>query len=124
MSWGEDDPGAGWWDEGGEAEAAAQLLDAVERALRSLIGRGVPIRSLTPGPVQGVARLHLADSTVFLVTSAGGAHFGRVVRAIFGHHSLTISTWERSTDGLRITLGGVPGREPAQLWLLGPDQPD
>ncbi|MGO0575532.1 hypothetical protein [Ornithinimicrobium panacihumi] len=92
--------------------------------LDGLVRRAVPVRGIAPGPVTGVARLRFGDGTTLLVVSAMGPQVARVVRALYQQHPVTLSDVEESPEGTLLTLEGVPGRRPAQLWLLGPDQPD
>lgn len=108
-----------------EFEAAAQrALERLETRLPTLVRRGVPLRSLTPGPVTGTARVRLADSTTLLVGSSVPGDVSRVLRALATRRSVTLRTWDRTDEGLVLELAGVPGREPPRLVLLGPDQPD
>lgn len=107
------------------AEAASARTDRLQALLPGLVTRGVPVRLLEPGPVTGVARMRMADGTTFLVASASPAALSRVIRALALRHSaLLVSGWERSAEGLELSISGVPGRGPVKLWVRGPDQPD
>ena len=104
-------------------------VEQLRPVLDTLVRREVPVRSLTPGPAGGVSRLRFADSTTLLVTRAGPRVVGaQVVRAIFDGHRVTLAHHgpdpDHPDDGVLLTLAGVPGRHPAQLRLVGPDQPD
>lgn len=108
-----------------EFEAAAQrALERLALRLPTLVRRGVPVRSIAPGPATGTARMRLADSTTVLVGAGTPGDFGRVLRAMETRRSVTIRAWERTADGVVLELAGVPGRVPPRLVLLGPDQPD
>lgn len=104
--------------------AADRLARHLALQLPGLVERRVPVRGLTPGPVNGVGRLRLADSSTFLISSADPGDLGRLARALHSRNAITLARWERTDRGLLLTLAGVPGREPLQVWLLGLDQPD
>ncbi|WP_151525533.1 hypothetical protein [Serinicoccus kebangsaanensis] len=112
------------WDGQDETAAQWQMSRHLQVQLPGLVARRVPLRGVTPGPLQGVGRLRMADSTTFLVGAAQPGDLGRIVRALHNKHAITISRWEHRDEGLLLTLAGAPGREPVQVWLVGPDQPD
>lgn len=126
MSW-DDLPGGpehdDWWDHR-DLGAAEQLTRHLQVQLPGLVERRVPVRGITPGPAEGVGRLRLADSTTFLVGGFVPGDLGRVLRALHNRYAVTIAGWEPRDSSLLLTLAGVPGRDPVQVWLLGPDQPD
>lgn len=123
MSWDEppDDPHPGDPRDSTPVERAAAHL---RLQLPGLVERRVPVRGLTPGPVHGVGRLRLADSTTYLVGSVSPGDLGRLTRSLHDRRSITLAGWESTPAGLLLTLGGTLGRDPVRLWLLGPDQPD
>lgn len=106
------------------AEAERALADRLQVLLPGLVARRVPARLVEPGPVTKVGRLRLADGTTFLVTAVDPGGLARLVRALVDKHTVLVRAWERSDDGLLITLSGIPGRHPVRLRVLGPDQPD
>ncbi|WP_298890704.1 hypothetical protein [uncultured Serinicoccus sp.] len=126
MAWDDlpSDPERERWDRRDEAAAQLRLSRHLQLQLPGLVARRVPVRGITPGPIQGVGRLRLADSTTFLVGGAAPGDLSRVMRALHDRHAVTVSGWEQREDGLLLTLAGVPGREPIRIWLIGPDQPD
>ncbi|WP_022925923.1 hypothetical protein [Serinicoccus marinus] len=127
MSWDPfpDDPGGEpppWEPPGAPTEPARR--SHLEVQLPRLVARRVPVRGITPGPLGGVGRLRLADSTTFLVSPTEPGDLGKVLRALHNKHAIVLARWEHHEDRLLLTLSGVPGRFPVQLWLIGPDQPD
>ncbi|WP_066641028.1 hypothetical protein [Serinicoccus hydrothermalis] len=128
MSWDPfpDDPGGDppWWGPPDEPPSPARPSRHLELKLPGLVSRRVPVRGITPGPLTGVGRLRLADSTTFLVSGAEPGDLGRVLRALHNKHAIVLARWHHEDDRLLLTLDGVPGRFPVQLWLIGPDQPD
>ena len=108
----------------GRAEAERALADRLQVLLPDLVSRRVPARAVEAGPVSRVGRLRLADGTTFLVTAASPGALARLSRALHDRRSVLVATWSRTPAGLEITLGGVPGRHPVRLLVLGPDQPD
>lgn len=126
MSWDDlpDDPEHERWDRQDDAAAHLQLTRHLQVQLPGLVARRVPVRGVTPGPAQGVGRLRLADSTTFLVGGAAPGDLGRIVRALHDKYAITLARWEHRDERLLLTLTGVPGRTPVQIWLIGPDQPD
>ena len=106
------------------AEADRARADRLQVVLPGLVTRGVPVRLVEPGPVARVARMRMADGTTFLASSASPTALSRLLRALETRHAVLVRSWSRTPRGLRVTLSGVPGREPVSLWLVGPDQPD
>ncbi|RIK16357.1 MAG: hypothetical protein DCC50_05190 [Acidobacteria bacterium] len=111
-------------DPGDWAEADRARADRLQVLLPGLVTRRVPVRLVEPGPLGGVARVRMADGTAFLATSASPAALSRVLRALGTKQAVVVGSWERTPDGLSLSLAGVPGRQPVSLWLVGPDQPD
>lgn len=108
----------------GEQQARGRVTDRLQVQLPVIVARQVPVRGITAGPVEGVARLRLADGTTMLVGARQPGDLGRVVRAVADKRAVLLTGWDRGPQGLAITLGGVPGRTPVSLRVLGPDQPD
>ena len=92
--------------------------------LETLLSRRVPVRGIEPGPVTGVGRMRWGDGTVMLVAAARPGDLSRVLRTLATRRSLTLGSYELTEDGPRLTLRGATGREPVQLIVVGPDQPD
>lgn len=106
------------------AEADRARADRLQVLLPGLVTRRVPLRLVERGPVGGVARIRMADGTAFLAVSGTPAALSRVLRALDTKHAVVVRSWERSGDGLLLSLSGIPGRHPVSLLLVGPDQPD
>lgn len=111
--------------QGGSLEQFADRLIKEQLMVRlpTLVARRVPVRGLTGGPVSGVGRLRLADSTTLLVRSARPGDVARLGRALLGKGAVTVTGWESTPEALTLTLSGPPGR-PLVLEVLGHDQPD
>ncbi|GGK77557.1 hypothetical protein [Ornithinimicrobium pekingense] len=116
-SW-DGDPARDW------AEVERALADRLQVLLPGLVSRRVPVRALEAGPVRGVGRLRLADGTTLLVSSFPPGGLARLMRALVDQRAVLVSSWVRDREGLLLTLGGVPGRQPVRLRVVGPDQPD
>ncbi len=106
------------------AEAERALTDRLQVLLPSLVSRRVPARQVEPGPLARVGRLRMADGTTLLVSAVEPGALSRLVRALLDRRTVLVGSWERTPDGLEITLSGVPGRHPLRLRVVGPDQPD
>jgi hypothetical protein len=110
---------------GDEQPAASEQVTArVLLILPVLLARKVPVRALTPGPMQGLGRLRWADGTTVLVASAEPGDLARVSMAVANGKAVTLAGWEPLLQGPLMRLAGVPGRGQPRLWLRGPDQPD
>ncbi|HHT12372.1 MAG TPA: hypothetical protein GX013_04290 [Propionibacterium sp.] len=96
--------------------------------LDGLIQRRTPVRNVSAGPVQGIARLRFSDGATILVRSHKPGTSAAVVSAILRGRSVLLESWDWHEDGLMLTLS-IPGavRRRTSLHrviLLGADQPD
>lgn len=105
-------------------EAERAVTDRLAVLLPSLVSRRVPARQVEPGPLTRVGRLRMADGTTLLVSAVEAGGLSRLVRALLDRRTVLVSAWERTPDGLEVTVSGVPGRHPVRLRVVGPDQPD
>lgn len=110
------------------------IEDLLARTLSPLVARKVPVRSVTRGPLDGVARVRWADGTVLLARSSTPGALTRVSRALAsGAH--VVATEVRHAEGDPHTppadVGVILSLErrgrhapPLALLVLGLDQPD
>ncbi|MHA7862548.1 hypothetical protein ACX1DX_14425 [Tessaracoccus sp. Y36] len=94
--------------------------------LDRLIQRRIPVRNVSPGPVQRTARLQFADGATLLVRSQRSGSSAAVMHAILEGRSVLLEAWQWQDDGLVLTLAAPVRRRMMRhcLILLGADQPD
>jgi hypothetical protein len=110
------------------------MEDLLARMLSPLVARQVPVRSVSPGPLEGVARVRWADGTVLLVRSSTPGALTRVSVALAaGAHVVASEVQHAEADPSRpptelalILSLERRGRRapPLELMVLGLDQPD
>src|SRR5690606_39694985 len=59
-------------------------------------------RLIEAGPVTRVGRLRMADGTTLLVSAVEPGGLSRVVRALADKHTVLVSGWARSDEGLEV----------------------
>ncbi|SOC57186.1 hypothetical protein [Ornithinimicrobium cerasi] len=114
------------------------LEDLLARTLAPLVARQVPVRSLTPGPLEGVARVQWADGTVLLARSLQPGALVGLSRALLRGGRVLATQVDRvddaadahapgslQTPGVVVVLQPQSRRAgPVRLLVLGLDQPD
>lgn len=113
------------------------LEELLARTLSPLVARRVPVRSVSPGPVEGVARVRWADGTILLARSLLPGSLVRISRALADGGSIVAvqvepvpePPQERGADPLRpvgvvVTMQLARRRQKLSLLVLGLDQPD
>lgn len=114
-----------------------ELEDLLARTMSPLVARQVPVRSVTPGPLEGVARVRWADGTVLLARSMQPGALIGLTRALLNGGRVVATQVDRvgdaagahapdtlQTPGVVVVLQRQGRRDPVRLLVLGLDQPD
>lgn len=114
------------------------LEERLARTLAPLVARGVPLRSVSAGPLEGVARVRWADGTVVIARSVQPGGLVRLTRLLLQRGGGVVAVQVDPVDdaaagqavdplqpaGVVVTLQPLRRGQPLRLLVLGLDQPD
>lgn len=101
------------------AEYGVSSPAVISANLSRLLGRLVPVTSLTSGGALGFANLNFADGTVLLVRSGHTGELGLLaVRAL--HHQVRLDSFVCTRDGVTITLASLDRQVGVQAVGVAP----
>src|SRR5699024_1983300 len=104
-----------------ERDGAAALEVLLDRRLRILTSRRIPLRAIRSAPGPHTGRLAFADSTVLLGRARRPGELYRLAIAV-PEQSVTIKSWTQEVEGAVLHL--VWGQEQAEVIIVGLDQAD
>lgn len=102
-----------------EQESGHHLTLLLDRRLRVLATRRIPLRAIRPAPGPRTGRLVFADSTVLLARAHRPGELYRLAVAV-PEHSVTLESWSHRPDGTVLHL--VWPHDSAEVLAIGLDQ--
>lgn len=104
-----------------EHEDAHILETLLDRRLRTVQSRGVPLRAIRPAPGEHTGRLVFANGTVLLARARRPGDL-YIVALNIRAHAICLTSWSRAPDGIVLCFQWE-GKS-AELLVLGLDQAD
>lgn len=104
-----------------EQESGHRLTSLLDRRLRVLTSRRIPLRAIRPAPGPRTGRLVFADSTVLLARARRPGELYRLAVAV-PEHSVTIDSWTHQQDGTVLHL--VWAEDAVEVLAIGLNQAD